>query len=350
MDNLIIYQLQPPVGGGFHFGEEGLELEDSSLTFASDSLFAAIVAALAEQEGAAAADDFMAPFENGQPPFRLSSAFPYVGHLPLLPLPRLRVKTASPDKLPRKFTKKVAFVSPAIFRRLCAGQVMDAYLDTEQAGCFLQDGTIWLTRTEAEALPVHLQNERVWLKARVPRVTLDRRSGQSTPYRSGRVGFNEGCGLWLAVQYHDLDSRQRLELLLHHLGDRGIGGERTNGYGAYSLIVDNDLAAPDKWLLPDDHNGRLLLSRFIPMETEVALLQQAQAAYHLAMVGGWLYSPQHKPLRRKRVRMLTEGSVLPGAVEGKLVDVQPDYKDFPHKVYRNGLALTVPVTLSEEMP
>ena len=342
MSSLTLYQLQPRTGGGFHFGQEGLDLEESSLTFASDSLFSALVVALAELEGDEAVTDFADSFQTGQPPFRLSTLFPYVGHLPLFPLPRLRINA---KQVARKFTKDVKFVSPAIFRRLCQGDDMAAYLDTAQKGRFWQNESVWLSKQEADALPAALVCQKIWQHERVPRVTLDRLHGNSTPFRSGRITFNKGCGLWLAVQYHDERSRSRLELLLHHLGDRGIGGERTNGYGAYTLVTETELVAASKWMLSDDLPGRLLLSRYIPTPAEVGLLQEMAAAYQLTTIGGWLYSSQHPPLRRKKIRMLTEGSVLPGQPSGTLVDVQPDYDDFPHPVYRSGLALSVPVAL-----
>ncbi|MCB8965735.1 MAG: type III-A CRISPR-associated RAMP protein Csm4 [Ardenticatenaceae bacterium] len=378
MTNLTLYQLQPQALG-FHFGEEGLELEESRISFPSDSLFAALVATVAEQEGAQAVKDFTAPFANGEPPFRLTSLFPYVGQLPLLPLPMLQIKlTPSASQLPRKFAKKVRFVSPGIFRRLVQGDDMDEYMASETNDClpandhlstngrFLQSKAIWLTQQEIDSLPTTwleppaslkgnrdeqrqrlrepdtLAARHVWQNGSVPRVTLDRATNASTIYLMGRVAFNTECGLWLGVQYTDESWRPRLENLLHHLGDRGIGGERSNGYGAFKLINPPTLLPP----LPPNPVGeyQLLLSRYLPRETEMSVIQDTHAAYQLIPVGGWLGSPRAQNLRRKRLTLVVEGSVLgPGAVQGRIADVQPDWDGFPHPVWRSGLALTTPV-------
>ena len=364
MAPLSLYRLQPPPGGGFHFGAEGLELEESRALFSSDSLFAAVVATIAEQEGAAAAGTFAAPFDEttaawqGRPPLQLSSLFPYAGNLPLFPLPRLRINAAD---VPRKFAKKVKFVSPAILRRLTQREAMDSFIPlTEetggevqwQNGRFLQDGAVWLTAEEQKELPAAWQTlapaalpyEPVWRQASIPRVTLDRGNAGSMIYLSGRVSFNDGCGLWLGVRYRQDGWQERLEDVLRHLGDRGIGGERTDGYGSFTLTAPP--AFGPAWLKEAETEAagyRLLLSRFIPREPEVDALRDGQAAYHLATVGGWLGSPARAPLRRKRITMVAEGSVLPGPLTGRLADVRPDVMSRDHPVYRSGLALTLPV-------
>lgn len=353
MVDLSLYQLEPPPGGGFHFGEEGLELEASSLCFASDSLFAALVAALAEQRGAKAADDFVAPFAEGKPPFLLASVFPYVGRLPLLPLPHLQIVTEKP--MERKFAKKTKFVSPQILARLRQGTEMDDVIDEAGNGRFLQNGAIWLTAAEQAHLPQDwpnlaasaLRHQTVWQQGSVPRVTLDRVSSTSNIYLMGRVNFNQGCGLWFGVEYVAEGWRERVETLLHHLGDRGIGGERANGYGAFTPRLPAQLEPPLRPIPGEDNmSHRLLLSRYAPQEGEIAALQDDGASYQLVRVGGWLASPQHESLRRKRATLLSEGSVVGQEVQGRLVDVTPDYDGFPHPVYRYGLALTVGVQSS----
>lgn len=367
---LTLYQLQPPPGGGFHFGEEGLELEESSLSFPSDSLFAALVATIAEQEGKTAADEFVGHFVpthpnwTGQPPFRLTSVFPYVGSLPLFPLPQLLIPVKDTTLLPRKFAKKVQFVSPGILGRLCRGVTLDDCLPGGKNGRFLQEQAVWLTTEEQAHLPgkwaklpaENLQEQAVWQKGGVPRVTLDRITNISTVFQVGRVVLNSGCGWWLGVQYHDATWQDRVKMLLHHLGHRGIGGDRTNGYGAFTLLAENNLT----FLLPSDatnNSHHLLLSRFYPRPTETLALRDDQANYRLVPVSGWLAAPGVQPLRRKRVHLIAEGSVLgtvAGGLQGDLADVTPDAALLPegvrppaHRIYRYGYALTTPVTLKE---
>lgn len=361
MNKLTSYRLMPKMGGGFHFGQQGLELEESQVTFPSDSLFAALVATIAEQEGDEAAARFVQPFlpESYQPSFRLTSLFPCVGTLPLLPLPQLPIHTTTDGEtaVPRKFTKKVRFVSPEIFKRLCAAEAMDNFLDEAKDGRFLQERRIWLTSEEQSQLPEKwqtlsadlLRQQPVWHQGNVNRVTIDRQHQQSMVYLMGRVRFNQDCGLWLGVEYltDDLDARQKLEHLLIHLGDRGIGGERANGFGQYTVDTQKRLRLPK---IPEGNGYHLLLSRYYPKAQEVTALQQELSGYALVAVGGWLTPSRaeqtEKSLtRRKQLRMVEVGSVL-GTVEGQVVvgqtiDVRPN--GFPHGVYRCGLAVVVPV-------
>ncbi|MBX3057270.1 MAG: type III-A CRISPR-associated RAMP protein Csm4 [Anaerolineae bacterium] len=360
MMNLTTYKFQPRSGVGFHFGEQGLELEESQVTFPSDSLFAAMVATVAEQEGKDAADAFARPFAEKSPTFRLTSVFPIAGDLPLLPLPRLSVHTKATDEaereklLPRKFNKKVRFISPDICQKLCAAADMDAYL-TEEKGRFLQGGAIWLTAAEQARLPkewraisaAELTQKQVWQQHNVPRVTVDRVHNNSTPFLIGRVVFSQGCGLWVGVQGADTAVTGRVELLLHHLGDRGIGGERSSGYGGYQLIK-LDFTWP-QW---EAGNGYyLLLSRYLPVMEEIKPALQAPdkhlISYQLVTVGGWLATPYQPHLRRKQISLLAEGSIVGAQVSGRMEDVRPEWVGFPHAVWRNGFALTIPVTAKE---
>lgn len=364
MAPLTLYELRPRSATGFHFGEQGLELETSRITFPSDSLFSALVATIAAQEGAEAAETFLRPFVAGDPPFLLTSLFPYIGELPLLPLPQLRLRPA--EAVPPKFSKDVQFVSPSIFAQICRAESVAAFLppdeekETGDEGRFLQENAVWISAAEQVKLPdrwkgfkpAALNHQQVWHQGNVPRVVLDRVSSSSTIYQMGRVTFNEGCGLWLGVDYRDEAHRTRLESLLRHLGDRGIGGERSNGYGAYELVVENPLALND---LPEQGNGpHLLLSRYLPTLDELDNLRDPRAAYRLVTVGGWLQSPDGQSLRRKQLTLLAEGSVVGGKVLGRVEKVTPDKNGLPdsvnppsHEIYRSGLTCTVPVTVKE---
>lgn len=373
MSTLTVYPLQPPPGGGFHFGELGLELEVSRAVFPSDSLFAALVVAIAEQEGADAAKAFADHFTSSAPPFRLTSAFPRAGALLLLPRPRLPIHTPSlketerEKRLPRKSAKKVQFVSPQICALLCAGLDMADYLPpggdssppTNGHGRFLQNGAIWLTADEQAQLPAAwrglspdaLPGQQVWRQGHIPRVTVDRRHNSSNVYLMGRVSFNAGCGLWFGVAGADAAMQARLAGLLAHLGDRGIGGERSSGYGVFTLEQTQELKL---WQTPGSYH--LLLSRYLPTAAELPALRAEHASYQLVTVGGWLQTPYMPHLRRKQIAMVAEGSVVgtatvPGtAVSGSMADVKPEWQNFPHPVYRCGFALTAPVADTAVLP
>lgn len=345
------YRLIPRDGGGFHLGREGLDQEVSSETFPSDSLFAALIAALIAREGAESLEDIR------ESPPGLSSVFPYAGDVLLFPMPRLRVNL-SDDLQPgvTKTLKKLQYVSPSILTHLLQGHSMEQWLPQDHSsskGMLLQEGKVWIARQECALLPedwrkldeMALEAKQIWKSQRVPRVAVDRISNSSQIYHVGRTTFAPGCGLWFLA---DLEPRQTslLESLLEHLGDGGIGGERSAGYGAFSA---EEVAAPD---LPSPHRAPrvMTLSRYNPTEEEnkAGVLGEG-ASYELVDVGGWLASPGGPAQRRRRVRMIEAGSILvaPVPVVGRIVDVCPEY-DQPgapqHSVWRSGIALTIGVT------
>lgn len=358
---LTAYRIDPRPGGGFHFGREGLDQEVSAESFPSDSLFAALVAAFTALEGFDGAAAFTEPFLTAESPrdvpFRLSSLFPRAGNLPLLPMPRVRVNLqTSEDRARGKALKKIAYVSPGILRHLLNEDVVDRFLPSGRGasdGLMLQDGKVWITREERRLLPDECQKKgpldlfewAIWKNDTVPRVTIDRASNSSAIFQVGRTVFNEGCGLWLLADVNR--HGDWLEYLLDILGDQGIGGERSSGYGGFALEPFEVPALPS----PDNRTRVMTLSRYNPTEREIAAGVLGQhASYELVDIGGWLASPGNPAQRRKRVRMIEAGSILEAAlpIVGRVVDVRPEYEQPgapDHPVYRSGLAL--PVGMSE---
>ncbi len=365
---------------GFHLGTRGVGLEESALHLPADTLFAALVDA--HRRAGGDPDAFVAPFPRlpldgapveGEPPFRLTSAFPFAGRVrffPMpVPLPRWFDQTTLRDR--RKALKRIRFVSEALFRRMAAGEPMDAWLFPADArtppkqGVALQSGHFWLTREEVadlppalwthpqtgEPLPLQaLQGRRVLTQARVPHVTVDRLTSASEVFHAGRVSFAPGCGLWFGVAWQRPEEaiaegeptyREAFRRALAILADDGLGGERSTGYGAFRCAEGEEtLTLPDAG--PD---GLLcLLSRYHPRRTELPqVLTGAGTAYELTAVGGWLRSWDTVAQRRRRLWLLAEGSVVRAGASGDLVDVRPLYPEsndrFPHPVWRYGLAL-----------
>jgi len=348
----LAYRLSPASGVGFHFGREGLAQETTSEFFPSDSLFSALVTQLAHV-APDEVDILLTEFTsaNRPVPFRVSSLFPIVGDVPMLPMPRLRIEFARRSDITSKSMKKLRYVSPTIFQALVNGQAMDAWFPkrpTEKGrGLLLFGGRVWIASDETEMLPPPIRarpyEHAIWDVETVPRVTVDRINNASVPYQVGRTTFAPDCGLWLLADVRE-EFKGLLENLLLHLADSGIGGERSAGYGGFSL---HRLTTPQ---LPHSDNRGLsiLLSRYNPTEEEIinGVLGDG-AAYELVDVGGWLASPGVPAQRRQRIRMIESGSVLVGHnISGHLVDVRPRYDNMrspQHPVYRSGLALTVGV-------
>ncbi|MCX7680815.1 MAG: type III-A CRISPR-associated RAMP protein Csm4 [Anaerolineae bacterium] len=375
MPALTIYRLTFP--GGLHVGERGVNLEESRFTIPSDTLFAALVDAYRRSHGDPAA--FVEPFPQGNtsgtPPFLLTSAFPFVGGVCFfpIPVPLQRFLDHETLKARRKDVQKIRYISESLWRKILDGERLDGWLFPADrrieptTGVALQGGTFWLTLAECAVLPPQFQRDartgrpiqpralhehRVYANARVPRVTVDRLNSASTIFHAGRVTFAPGCGLWFGVEWRAPQARvggvtftQIVHEMLALLGDDGLGGERTAGYGAFRYERGDTLT------LPDAHPGglALLLSRYHPRAEELPdALHSAGAAYALTSVAGWLRSWDGAAQRRKRLWLVSEGSVIHAVGSGPwgdIANVRPDYDatvgELPHPVWRYGLALAV---------
>lgn len=330
-------------GNGFHFGLHGLGQEETGVTMPSDSLFAALVARLIALEGTQAAEAFVSQFLNEEPPFVLSSTFPFAGKVRFFPLPT-RSLYHETDTVRSKDLKRTKYVSESLFRTLLdGGSLARVYPGTAK----IQGSQVLVSQEEIDHLPTEVREGTMplWSIEQRPRVTLGRSAQNSTIFFTGRVAFGNGCGLWFGVRWLKNDSglKSKVSNLLAELGDSGLGGERSAGFGACQIRLVETIELPDA--------GSKLwvnLSRYIPRQDETSALQDPAAAFNLKNVGGWAYSPANKAQRRRNVNLLAEGSVLgvlDRQVPGQIVDVRPRYKanpdPFGHPVYRSGLALAV---------
>jgi len=340
-------------GGGFHFGEHGLGQEETSVDFHSDSLFAALIAALVEYEGPAAVPAFIQPFLDGSPPFLITSTFPYAGGVRFFPRPELgggQAEKERPSTNLKKF-KKIRYISAAIFKEMLAGA---ALAEVYPRALLLQGGLVLASQAERSLLPKQIQNEeddRIWQVEQRPRVTLGRGGQNSAIYFTGRGGFGPEWGLWFGGRW--LRSYPRLGALLSSLLDElsisGLGAERKSGFGSCKIKPGEPFDLPDP-----DGGYWTTLSRYLPRDqAESDCLRAPGAAYSLKRVGGWLTSPLRSGQRRRTINLITEGAILgplERAAPGQMLDVRPKYQTNPdplgHPVYRSGLAFPVGLQLA----
>ncbi len=385
MPTLIPYHLT--FRKGFHLGARGVNLGEALAYLPSDTLFSALAhAARRSGDLAALLDPFIS---GGPPPFRLTSAFPFAGGVRFYPMPADLRGLFSEDALQneRKTLKHARYLSEGLLRAVQSGAWRKDWFPPKKkenglAGnhkapppvVSLQGGSLLLSPAEVGRLPeafragpekLDILAERiVWKNTPAQRVTLDRLSSASSVYQVGKVSFAEGCGLWFGVAWNGPKAalQQTFERVLALLQDDGLGGERTSGYGQFVYQVQPALSLPD----PADGQPGLLLSRYHPCPSELPdALTAPGAAYNLVAVGGWIHSPDGASLRRRRVQLVAEGSLvcLPRGLGGGVVNVtpvvsgqpviveegspaaeeantlQPEGPSLPHEVYRYGLAI-----------
>lgn len=345
-------------GRVFHFGEHGIGLEGSRITWGSDSLFAALVARLAALRGAEAVKSWLGtPAAPQKPPFALTSTFPYAGDVRFFPVPkaalRVRENEFPPDIRPKDL-KRVRFVSEGIYRALIRGQSLLEVWQTNDV-VSLHHKTVWLLKSEVFHLPPSGQHKQknctqqiqrtFWTTGKRPRVAVGRAPNNSNLFHVGAVRFAEGCGLWFGVQWltEDKATRTQFTNLLKDLSDAGLGAERSSGYGQAQISEDAALEFPDP-----NRGAWTTLSRYLPAEDEIPALTHPAAAYEIERVGGWMDA---RGLRRIPANLLAEGAVLgpldKPAPYGSIVDVRPvpsnesDFAPVPHPVWRSGVAVAI---------
>lgn len=325
--------------GPLHQGEfVGINREAVQEWIPSDTLFAAVVTAWARR--AVNIADRLAGFERGEAPFELTSAFPRAGEVRFYPAPaRLPAHSGlyGAGQSP-KTAREIRWLSQGVLDALRNGQTPAAGDDN-----FLHGRGVWLTEAERVGIEPYLAETpeggpRLWKSQVVPHATLDRASTASNLFHTGRVSFGEGCGLWFAVR----GPAEWVREALGDLADSGLGGLRSTGHGAFTFAESaTDLPAiADGW--------GLSLSRYAPISVDeiAASLQAPSSAYRLVTVGGWCVDDEGHAWRRRSVRLLAEGALLPASIRGGLVDVRPlkpeAWRGPLRPVYRNGMAFLVP--------
>lgn len=390
------YHLDPR--GPMHFGDRTGGVESTGDTCRADTLFSALCFAVLETQGAGRLEAMLADFRAGRPPFILTSAFPRVGDIRLIPRPRLirplrdGTESSSHDRLaPRsaKILKKVRYFSWDIAcRSIGGGDIVppDGGSSETVGGAGDPDGgfSIWFSSAEQRRLALSgtgngpdgglwrrrgpsLERIEPWWHSggasRVPRVLVDRVTGASTLFHSARLVFRQGSGLHVIFRWHDETWRPAVEGALKFLGDTGIGGERAVGHGQFTIGSIEDVDIP----VPAEANGFVTLSPYCPTLSEIGHhladgVLGPGASWELGIHGGWIGVPG-VALRQSTVTMVSEGSSLclpvdadpSSAIFGQLHDVTPRPRELvPHPIYRYGYAFPWPAVLHvddvEEIP
>ena len=337
-----------------HVGDQGIGNEKTLAYLPSDTLFSGLVVTWATLPHLQASLSSLVD-PTGSPPLLLTSAFPYVGNVKLLPRPALALAPQPRTGETTKSIKKARWVSEAVFAALAPGidqPALDALWGRAET---LQAGSVWVDKPEAAQLPATLsyteQGTRlIWWSDVVPRVTVDRIASASQVYHVGRTCFAPHCGLWFAARGEPA-WLERMEQALAVIAENGFGGLRSIGNGQFTLHkeVAPAILTDNTAQQPDESTHLVLLSRWAPTAAQIRLLRAPLASYQLVLVGGFSGTPGVSPVVRRKVRFVAEGSVIGvpqtnATALGQLVDVTPETTPWlGHRIFRYGYGFTVPV-------
>jgi CRISPR-associated protein Csm4 len=331
---LIAYRLA--CKSPFHLGtgRRG-DLADLDLLPRSDTLASAIISVWRHVISEASATDVTRIAAD--PPFAISSALPTVmvgdawRTLLFVPAGTFDRVAGLPSDI-RKELKRIRFADSDAL-----GALLNGRLPNTAAQC-------------GEALISGNFEGDLWHKQSRLRMQVDRFNDhpiEGMLYEFGSVQLAAQVRLSIAIDFIDESSRGAVEAALALLGDEGIGGDRSSGYGGFEIEEVRENFAQDFADLGD--GARLSLSLLCPARDEIeAGLLDAPAEYTIASRGGWTTSPGAAAMRRRPVNMLVEGSIIrdlgrriygasPMVLEGG------DGAGTAHPVFRPGCAVTIPI-------
>lgn len=331
LNNLVAYKLNffTPL----HLGLEGIGLERTDDILHSDTLFSAIIC-----KWQLFYDDNIENFINN-PPFILSSAFPFKGDNYFFPRPMIKIGNEQ-FKYDKKL-KKIKFVSKNIFEKLINAE----QIEFSEEYVF-PDGLFWTDYKVDDLLD---EEKIIYQKRETPRIVIDRETNYSEIFYFNEIIFSENCGLFFLVKFIDEKIKDKFETILRLLGDEGIGGDKSSGKGCFKVNVVENFSIK----IPTVSEYFITLSLFYPAEDEIqnGLLQNS--TYELITRTGWIHSISATSLRRKALRMFIEGSVFKNikkdGIYGEIKNVfnKNDTLGLLHNVYRYGISFAIPIKRKE---
>lgn len=354
MVNLALYRLCPKAP--IHIGERGIGMEETSVVIHSDSLFGALSCAWSTLYGDDELKALLGGFLNGEAPFVISSCFPFVSNLLLFPKPIAALAEIMGGKEPgeEKKIKRAEFVSKDVFEWILGGEKPD---DSGWEFIYNRNKIAAIaSSSEVARMGKMLSNSVFWRREEAAHVVLDRDNQSSSIFRVGDVSFSKGMGLYFLADFKDRSITSKFDASMRLLGDEGIGGERSSGKGSFGFkretveIGAENSSNGSNGSSDNDNNAAsrrgsslVLLSLYHPQKAEVELGLLKRSRYQLITRRGWISSLGSRTLRKKTVRMISEGSIIPkigNLPRGALVDVTPSEMK-AHRVYANGLAMGV---------
>lgn len=318
--NISICKLKPKTS--LHLGEKEAILETTEAYLHSDTVFSAFCNIYRLAYGKKKLEELLTLFLD-DPPFLVSSAFPYQKDELFFPIPRCLI-------FREKWAKRIEFVSQIIFEKLCRGEEIEEYL--KQSNLY-QKGQVLKSKRNGE-------DKYIWSVQEVPRVTLDSITSSSQIYHFGEVKYANDSGIYFLIEYRNASLEKEFKTIIRILADEGIGGDRSSGKGLFEEPQFDEITLS----VPDSASHFITLSLYLPLRTEISGLEDAY--YDLVERKGWIYSLEGRNMRRKSVRMFKEGSIFKEKQnKGKLEPVTPDEFIDKHKVYRYGYAFKIPYKL-----
>ncbi len=307
-------------------GKENYDFSASELH--SDTISSALASILAQYRNVVDIEHFLSTFT-------ISSAFPFWNHYYFFPKPigklNILIRGIGEHEYAKKL-KNIKYIETSIWQKLVQGHSVEIQEKQIHQECIIP--------LDDNAFPVFYKsqvNERV----SVPRIE----GQQSDPFFFDWNYFDNEAGLFCLIKTQS-DNEHDIIDLFQILGEVGLGTDKNIGGGKFSVTTDSiDI------IYPTHPNATMLLSLFIPTEKELNSLILSNSKYKLLLRSGYISGSTIngiRHLRKKSIYMFDVGSIFPTTepLNGKIVDLQPDWNEPIHSVFRSGKPIYIPINLS----
>lgn len=310
-----IYYLE--FDNGVRFGKG--TLEDTDITFRSDTLFSALYQEALKIERQ---DQFLQWIKDGK--IVLSDAFPCIKGTYFLPKPMLRVingdDTGRGNSVEKKLYKNMKFLP-------------QQYLKDYVRGKFPRE---------------HLEDMKNIGSVNMKVSAAIRGLEEPSPYRVSAFYFQSNCGLYFLVGYEEKTQFEMMDELINSLSYRGLGGKKSAGLGRFFPVCKEVLEDFKARLCTEEKKCRegktyILLSNGLPEEEELEDVMES-ASYSLLKRSGFVDSPDYaeQQMRKRDLYVFGAGSCFCKTFRGMLVQ---ERNGGTHPIYRYERALFLEVDI-----
>ena len=322
----ILVKFRP--AGPWRFGPDDGARDHAEVVGHSDLVYSAVCQAMAQVGDLPAW--LAATAEASSSAVRFSSLFPFQGRVLFAPPPA----NLWPPPSQRLRFKGARFAPLALLQDLAAEKPAreERWEVDPESACVIPSGGDapfrMVTRTAAG---------------------VDRLTGAAHTHQTACIEFSPGAGLWCWVEFASPEVRECwlpvLKAAFRWLGDAGLGGERSRGWGRSESVEFSESDTETVFLgttEPAASDAYWLLSVYSPAASDT--VDWSRGEYALITRQGRVDAAGSL---KRSARVVAEGSVLVATCLplGAAVDVAP--AGHAHPVYRAGFAIAVPVPWKE---
>lgn len=259
----------------------------------SDTIFGSILYAISQLYPEEAVESIVNEFkdESLDPPFMISSAFPYIqGEEKIRLFPKIIEEPVKADPEKVKAFKKVEFIEEDIFLKWASGGLNEKKIIDNLDEYYLHENLLFIKKPETEFGRGQIL---------VPKNSINRLSNASESIFYAPGDNYHNMGLFFLIKINNQDYRDYIEAAIRFLGDRGFGRDISTGGGHFKFEIEDTS--------PEETDGQrfVILSRYIPQDKELELLSK-DSWFEIGSKRGRSSTGEI----RKQIRFFNEGSTF----------------------------------------